>query len=152
MFYLKVCMYFLHVYYLYLYHKYWKNAETAVELPGLSSWSIFLYSYSLIIILIICKGGRGTRGCILTGQCTMYNVPGAKKLKKSVRVMRDMTLFLPATIKPGFEGVYGGSLNYYFRQRVPVVNHSVTKCVLPYICPTPRLWKLETMPSCWCVC
>ena len=55
---------------LYLYRKYWKNAETAVELPGLSSWSIFLYSYSLIIILIICKGGRGTRGCILTGQCT----------------------------------------------------------------------------------
>ena len=25
-----------------LYRKYWKNAEKAVELPGLSSWSIFL--------------------------------------------------------------------------------------------------------------
>ena len=72
---------FHEILYLYLYRKYWKNAETAVELPGLSSWSIFLV-YLLVLILFNnnSQGGRGARGCILTGQCTMYNVPGAKKL------------------------------------------------------------------------
>lgn len=106
----------------YCYNKYLKNAEAADEFQGLSFCHFWYSSY----ILLTSQGGGGARCSILTA-----HVSGVKKVEW---VLRDIALSIPATIQLGFEGIYSGSLNYLLRQRVPIINHVVTKCLLPYIC------------------
>lgn len=106
----------------YCYNKYLKNAEAADEFQGLSFCHFWYSSY----ILLTSQGGGGARCSILTA-----HVSGVKKVEW---VLRDIALSIPAAIQPGFEGIYSGSLNYLLRQRVPIINHVVTKCLLPYIC------------------